>query len=87
MNGLENIGLFAAAVVAGNLAGLPARTLNLLTGGYLVSRALYNFIYVSTTSEMMGHARSAVYTVGIINIMTLFIKSGNILKDRAANLL
>ncbi|PQE28784.1 Membrane- eicosanoid glutathione metabolism (MAPEG) protein [Rutstroemia sp. NJR-2017a WRK4] len=87
MNGLENIGLFAAAVVAGNVAGLPARTLNLLSGGYLVSRAVYNFLYINATTQTIGHARSAVYTVGIVNIMTLFIKSGNILKDKAANLL
>jgi uncharacterized MAPEG superfamily protein len=87
MNGLENIGLFAAAVVAGNVAGLSARTLNLLSGGYLASRAVYNFLYINSTTQTMGHARSAVYTVGIVNIMTLFIKSGNILKDKAANLL
>ena len=32
-NGFENLGLFAAAVVAGNIAGLPAATLNMLSGG------------------------------------------------------
>ncbi|KAM3088792.1 hypothetical protein ACMFMG_000421 [Clarireedia jacksonii] len=87
MNGMENMGLFAAAVVAGNVAGLPARTLNLLSGGYLVSRAVYNFVYINNTSGMMAHTRSAVYAVGIVHIMTLFVKSGNILKDIAANLL
>ncbi|PVH88067.1 hypothetical protein DL98DRAFT_544593 [Cadophora sp. DSE1049] len=86
-NGFENLGLFAAAVVAGNLAGLPAQTLNTLSGGYLVSRIFYNYIYINNTSQAAANSRSAVYLTGIGMIFTLFIKSGNALKERAANLL
>ncbi|KIN00528.1 hypothetical protein OIDMADRAFT_19570 [Oidiodendron maius Zn] len=80
-NGFENLGLFAAAVVAGNLAGLPAETLNVLSGGYLASRVLYNLIYVTHTSEIMANVRSLTYFSGIGMIMALFIKSGNILSE------
>jgi len=38
----ENLALFAAAVVAANAAGVPAHQLNQLTGGYLISRVLFN---------------------------------------------
>ncbi|KAH7382774.1 hypothetical protein BKA64DRAFT_646930 [Cadophora sp. MPI-SDFR-AT-0126] len=86
-NGFENLGLFAAAVVAGNLAGLRAHALNTLSGGYLVSRIVYNYIYINNTSQAAANSRSAVYLTGIGLIFTLFIKSGNILKERAVNLL
>lgn len=42
LNSFENIGLFAAAVVAANYAGVPNGELNTLTGAYLGSRVLYN---------------------------------------------
>jgi uncharacterized MAPEG superfamily protein len=87
MNGFENLAFFASAVVAGNLAGLPAATLNMLSGGYIVSRILYNFIYINNTSQAMANTRSIVFASGVGMILTLFIKSGNVLKDRAANLL
>ncbi len=81
------MGFFASAVVAGNLPGLPAETLNTLTGGYLISRLLYNLIYINNTSETMANVRSAVYLSGVGMMFTIFIKSGNALRERAANLL
>ena len=86
-NGFENLGLFAAAVVAGNVAGLSATTLNTLSIGYLASRVAYTWIYINNTSEALAAARSIVYTIGVGQIFTLFIKSGNVLRERAANLL
>lgn len=38
----ENLGLFAAAVVAANVAKVPNSELNTLTATYLASRALFN---------------------------------------------
>jgi uncharacterized MAPEG superfamily protein len=78
-NGFENIGLFAAAVVAGNIAGLPFRTLNLLSGGYLASRIVYNLVYINNTTPAVAASRSGVYLSGVGIIMTLFIMSGNAL--------
>jgi uncharacterized MAPEG superfamily protein len=86
-NGFENIALFATAVLAGNLAGLPAQTLNTLSGGYLASRIVYNYIYINNTSIAMANSRTGTFLVGIGLIFTLFIKSGNALKERTANLL
>lgn len=53
-NGFENVGLFAAAVVAGNIAKLDNSTLNILSGGYILSRIAYNYIYITNTSDAMG---------------------------------
>ncbi|KAG0646340.1 hypothetical protein D0Z07_8421 [Hyphodiscus hymeniophilus] len=86
-NGFENIGLFASAVVAGNLAGLPSATLNTLAGGYFLSRLVYNVVYITNTSETMANVRTAVFLGGIAQIMTLFVKSGNALMNRAPNLI
>ncbi|KAF7882160.1 hypothetical protein EAF00_011676 [Botryotinia globosa] len=86
-NGYESIGLFASAVVAGNVAGLSHTTLNTLTGGYLISRAVYNFIYINNESQGAAAARSLAWLFGIGQIFTLFIKSGNLLTNKAANLL
>lgn len=42
VNGFENLGLFAAAVLAGNFARLPHGELNKLTLAYILSRAVFN---------------------------------------------
>jgi hypothetical protein len=63
-NGFENIGLFAAAVVIGNVAKLDNWTLNALSVGYLASRVAYNVLYITGTTDAMGefsppgHARA-----------------------------
>lgn len=56
-------------------------TLNALSGGYIVSRVLYNLIYVNNESDSLAAARSVTYLGGIGMIFTLFIKSGNVLRN------
>lgn len=45
-NGFENLPVFAGAVLAANVAGVPVETLNALSAAYLASRVIYNIIYV-----------------------------------------
>ncbi|KAF2430677.1 hypothetical protein EJ08DRAFT_633411 [Tothia fuscella] len=80
-NGFENLPLFAAAVVAGNVAKLDNWSLNALSGGYLISRVVYNVLYVNNTTEGTANARSVSYLSGIGILFTLFIKSGNALRN------
>ncbi|KAL2156249.1 hypothetical protein VTH82DRAFT_994 [Thermothelomyces myriococcoides] len=76
-NGFETLGLYAAAVVAGNAAGLPAERMNRLTLAYLASRAAYYYIYVVLQDNArMAGLRSLAWLVGIIIIMMLFVYSG-----------
>jgi len=82
-NGFENLGFFAAAVVAGNLAGLPSQTLNGLSAGYVLSRVLYTAFYVSNTNPKISDIRSALWLVGIAQCITLFVKAGNALSGGA----
>lgn len=76
-NGLENVGYFAAAVVAGNMAGLSKSLLNCLSVGYLVSRGLYSWLYVVGDTKKTALARTGVFFSGQGLIFALFILAGN----------
>jgi uncharacterized MAPEG superfamily protein len=51
--------------------------MNLLAGGYLASRLLYNFVYINNTTGALAATRSLVYTTGVGFIWTMFIMAGN----------
>ena len=74
---MENISLFAAAVIAGNMAHLSTSYLNGLSIAYVVSRAVYNVLYTTNTTAGMAQARSMVFFVGVGCMMILFIGAGN----------
>jgi len=76
-NGLENVGFFAAAVVAGNSAGLSKTLLNSLSLGYLASRALYNWLYVVGDKKAWAMARTVVFFAGQGVLFSLFVLAGN----------
>ena len=76
-NGLENVGYFAAAVVAGNMAGLSKTVVNCLSVGYLLSRGLYSWLYVVGDTKTMAIARTGVFFSGQGLIWALFIMAGN----------
>jgi uncharacterized MAPEG superfamily protein len=76
-NGLENVGYFAAAVVAGNMAGLSKSVVNCLSVGYLISRGLYSWLYVVGDTKKMAIARTGVFFSGQGLIFALFIMAGN----------
>ncbi|KAK4146173.1 uncharacterized protein C8A04DRAFT_25989 [Dichotomopilus funicola] len=76
-NGFETLGLYAAAVVAANVARVPNARLNKLTVLYLLSRALYVYTYV----VLQDNARAALLRVGVWFggiglIMALFTAAG-----------
>ncbi|KAL2201177.1 hypothetical protein P885DRAFT_73526 [Corynascus similis CBS 632.67] len=76
-NGFETISLYAAAVVAGNVARLPAARLNKLTLAYLVSRIVYNYVYVVLQDNArMAGLRPLVWMAGLGIIMSLFVNAG-----------
>lgn len=79
-NGFENLGFFAAAVVAGTAAGLEPSTLNGLSLGYLASRLAYNHIYIFN-DLVPWWARTVTFFGGLGAIFALFIQSGNKYKN------
>ncbi|KAK4044740.1 hypothetical protein C8A01DRAFT_42642 [Parachaetomium inaequale] len=76
-NGFETLGLYAAAVVAGNAAGVAAERLNQLTLAYLLSRAVYVYTYVVLQDNArMAGLRPLVWGAGITAMMMLFVAAG-----------
>jgi len=76
-NGFENIGIFAAAVVVGNVAGLEPRFLNGFAGAYVLSRMVYIWVYINNTTAAMTRVRTTVYFSGVFCCMVLFLAAGN----------
>ncbi len=75
-NGFENIGFFASAVVAGNLAGVDTIWLNTLSVGYVISRIVYNLLYINNTTEKLATARTVTFISGIGMTWIMFIMAG-----------
>ena len=76
LNGIENLGFFAAAVVAGNVAKLDPTVLNGLTIGYIISRIVHSLIFIHNDTNRFVFARTSVFFVGIGINLALFILSG-----------
>ncbi|KAK3357306.1 hypothetical protein B0T25DRAFT_538820 [Lasiosphaeria hispida] len=76
-NGFETLGLYAAGVVAANVAQVETEAVNKLALTYLVSRAVYNFVYVHLQdNKRMAPIRSLVWLVSLYAIFALFVKAG-----------
>jgi uncharacterized MAPEG superfamily protein len=73
--------VFAAAVTAGNSAGVSALTMNVLSIGWLASRVLYTYVYIwyqGTEKLAFGEAplRFKVWSIGTMICMTMFVLAG-----------
>ncbi|KDQ54402.1 hypothetical protein JAAARDRAFT_60784 [Jaapia argillacea MUCL 33604] len=53
------------------------RNLNLFSLAFIAMRMLYNYIYMSQTTQAQGDLRTVVWTVGTIIPAILIVKSGN----------
>jgi len=81
-NGFENLAFFAAAVTAGNAAGLSPETMNMLSGAYLASRVVYNLVYINADTAALAGLRTLIYTGGVGLICTLFVMAGNVMNKK-----
>ncbi|KAF3045416.1 hypothetical protein E8E12_001410 [Didymella heteroderae] len=76
-NGMENAPYFIGAVLAGNLANLPASTMNTYTGAYISMRLIYSVLYINTTTLKNSRARSIVWLASTFALFTLYVKAAN----------
>lgn len=79
-NGFENVGYFAAAVVAGNFAGVSKGWLNALSLGYLAARFVFNHAYIFGGTKGLAMLRTVVFFAGQGMVWTLFVMAGNRLR-------
>jgi uncharacterized MAPEG superfamily protein len=69
--------LFAAAVTAGNVAGLSLETLNYLSLGYIASRIMYTWVYIfGQDNPHFAAVRTVVWSAGTGFVCTFFVKAG-----------
>ena len=73
INGYDNLGFFAAAVCVGNVARLDVSLLNWLTAVYIASRLVYIPAYIYNDTVRSVYTRSAVFAVGLIVNVALFV--------------
>ncbi|KAL9076179.1 MAG: hypothetical protein Q9161_001226 [Pseudevernia consocians] len=83
-NGFENLGIFAAGVVAGNVAALDPAYLNALSMAYIASRVAYNLVYINNTTLAVANVRSVVYISSSVLIFTMFLSAGNAMRRAVA---
>ncbi|MCJ1431158.1 hypothetical protein MMC27_000509 [Xylographa pallens] len=81
-NGMENLALFATAVVLGNMAALEAGTLNTVAGAVLALRALYTIVYVTVGDSRKSYARTGIWAASVGCCFYLIVKAGNVLAVR-----
>ncbi|KAL3474683.1 hypothetical protein BJX99DRAFT_260110 [Aspergillus californicus] len=76
LNAMENLPLFAVAMLAGNVAKLPTNELNILSLEYVGARLLYMVTYMGARSEAISYVRTGLWAWSVsIPIMAL-VKAG-----------
>jgi len=80
-NSLQNLGIFAAAVTAGNAAGVGAGRMNALSMGYVGVRFAYNHIYIFQ-DLLPPVTRTAAYMTGVMLCMAMFVQAGMTMNAR-----
>ncbi|CAA7267305.1 unnamed protein product [Cyclocybe aegerita] len=82
-NGLENLPFFGLAVIAGNVAGLHNRTLNIAAGSYLVARMLFNYFYFVQETKRTARLRSLAWITSLTFPFYLLVKSAQVFGARS----
>jgi uncharacterized MAPEG superfamily protein len=81
-NAMESLALFSAAVILGNMAQLPAGTLNTVAGAYLAVRAVYSVAYIQTTSNRYSYVRSGIWLSSIGLCLYQLVRAANVFASR-----
>jgi len=76
-NSFTGLPLFAAAIVAGNMARLSPTTLNTAAALYLGLRGAYCLFYINGTTKLFANLRTASWLSASATCLTLFVWAGN----------
>ncbi|PPQ72696.1 hypothetical protein CVT26_002913 [Gymnopilus dilepis] len=82
-NGLENLPFFGLAVLAGNWAGIDNKTLNIVSGSYLLWRIAYNYVYFNQSSRRTAGLRSLIWLTSMFFPFYLFFKAASLAGQRS----
>jgi uncharacterized MAPEG superfamily protein len=64
-NAYENLPILVAAILAGNMAGLPKRRMDTFAIGFLAVRAAYTIAYIKTRTQGWSFLRSALWATSL----------------------
>ncbi|TDL22784.1 hypothetical protein BD410DRAFT_788108 [Rickenella mellea] len=84
LNGNEMLPIWIAAVLAGNQAGVAQETLNSVSVAFIVTRILYNYVYITHTTQLASTLRTGLWSISLSLPMYLIVKAGNILRTRGS---
>nr|GAT58079.1 predicted protein [Mycena chlorophos] len=79
LNGFENLPLWFAAIILGNMAKLDNYTLNVLSLSYVCGRLLFNYLYYRQENDWQGSLRSIVFFVCFSMPMYILLKSAAVI--------
>ena len=71
-NHFEAFAPFAAAVIVAGMAGVSHALMNALAAGFVATRILYTFAYVTDRATL----RSILFMVGLLCVIGLFVAAG-----------
>lgn len=71
------------AIVLGNLAALPAATLNTVAAAYLLLRTGYTLAYLNIETTKPSYLRSACWATGTSVLIYWYVVAGNVLAKSA----
>lgn len=77
LNGNEAFPLWTSAIIVANLAGLDNAFLNKVSLAYIITRVLFNQVYINHESSSASWMRTAIFFVSVSMPMTLLIKGAN----------
>ncbi|KAL5523224.1 hypothetical protein ACEPAF_1491 [Sanghuangporus sanghuang] len=80
LNGNEILPLWIGAVLAGNMAGISNKTLNIASAGFIATRMLYNYVYINQSTVRASWTRSALFFTSLGFPMYLLVKAGNLVR-------
>ncbi|KAF2866790.1 hypothetical protein BDV95DRAFT_631590 [Massariosphaeria phaeospora] len=81
-NGMENLPLFATAVILGNMAGLKREGLSGLTGFaglFLATRLVYTSVYLTHRTQGLTVVRTGLWAAGTGLCLRVIVKAANAL--------
>ncbi|CAO2650397.1 Nn.00g016890.m01.CDS01 [Neocucurbitaria sp. VM-36] len=78
-NGMENLPLFASAVVLGNLAGLKKGELTTFVASFLAIRIAYTAVYATHQTQGPTLIRTGLWNAGVLLCFRTIIKAARAL--------
>ena len=83
-NMLENMAFVVGAVLAGNMAKLDAKFMNITMGVYSATRLGYLMAYVQTEKEEYSQLRTVFYLAGSVALTVIYWKAAQVLGQNGA---